>query len=226
MTALLFDSSTGFHWTWCARWDKNSSGSQTAETFSVQLMDWKRLPTINANRISLRWISAHDVDALYTIFSNTEVMRYWSRPPLANRNAATELLSEIHDGFHQHTFLKWGVALPDETMIGIVTLFHLDFDNRRAEIGYALDRAHWGKGYMGEALQAVLRHSFGTLDLHRIEADVDPRNNSSIRTLERLGFQREGYLRERWQVSGEIQDALFYGLLRPDWEKIKNELDG
>lgn len=46
---------------------------------------------------------------------------------------------------------------------------------------------------------------------------VDPRNAASIKTLERLGFQREGYLRERWQVSGEIQDAYFYGLLRPEW---------
>ena len=52
------------------------------------------------------------------------------------------------------------------------------------------------------------------------EADVDPRNAASIRTLERLGFQREGYLRERWQVNGEIQDALFYALLRPDWETL------
>jgi ribosomal-protein-alanine N-acetyltransferase len=47
---------------------------------------------------------------------------------------------------------------------------------------------------------------------------VDPRNAASVRTLERLGFQREGYLRERWQVNGEIQDAFFYGLLRPEWK--------
>jgi RimJ/RimL family protein N-acetyltransferase len=52
---------------------------------------------------------------------------------------------------------------------------------------------------------------------------VDPRNAASIRTLERLGFQREGYLRERWQVNGETQDALFYGLLRPDWEALALE---
>jgi RimJ/RimL family protein N-acetyltransferase len=71
---------------------------------------------------------------------------------------------------------------------------------------------------MHEALHALLGFAFDVLDLHRIEADVDPRNVPSIRTLERLGFQREGYLRERWQVNGEIQDALFYGLLRPDWE--------
>ena len=71
---------------------------------------------------------------------------------------------------------------------------------------------------MQETLKAVLNYAFDVLNLHRIEADVDPRNDASVRTLERLGFQREGYLRERWQVNGEIQDAFFYGLLRPDWE--------
>ncbi|MFN2493203.1 MAG: GNAT family N-acetyltransferase [Pyrinomonadaceae bacterium] len=186
-------------------------------------MDWKRLPTINAGRVSLRWISGEDVDALYKIFGNPVVMRYWSTPPLPDRDAAIELLNEIHDGFHQRAFLKWGVVLTDNKLIGTVTLFHLDFDHHRAEIGYALDHAYWGKGYMGEALRAVLNYSFDALKLHRIEADVDPRNEASIRTVERLGFQREGYLRERWQVSGEIQDALFYGLLRPDWEALKRK---
>jgi RimJ/RimL family protein N-acetyltransferase len=71
---------------------------------------------------------------------------------------------------------------------------------------------------MQETLRAVLNYAFEVLNLHRIEADVDPRNAASVKTVERLGFQREGYLRERWQVNGEIQDALFYGLIRPDWE--------
>jgi len=71
---------------------------------------------------------------------------------------------------------------------------------------------------MQETLKAVLAYAFEELNFHRIEADVDPRNAASVKTLERLGFQREGYLRERWQVNGEIQDSLFYGLIRPDWE--------
>jgi len=185
-------------------------------------MNWERLPTINTNRLSLRWISVADVDAFYTIYSNPEVMRYWSTPPLADRAAATKLISEIHDKSRRRELLKWGIALrTDDTLIGSVTLFHPEFTHRRAEIGYALGRAHWGNGYMQETLKAVLAHAFEKLEFHRIEADVDPRNAASIRTLERLGFQREGYLRERWQVNGEIQDALFYGLIRPDWETVK-----
>ena len=70
--------------------------------------------------------------------------------------------------------LKWGIALrSSDKLIGSVTLFHLDFTHRRAEIGYAQGRAYWGQGYMQEALKAVLNHAFEILNLHRIEADVD-----------------------------------------------------
>ena len=187
----------------------------------AKLMNWESLPTIDATRVSLRWMSETDIDALYTIFSNMEVMRYWSTPAIPDRKAAVGILREVHDGFQKRTLLKWGIARrPDDALIGTVTLYNLSFDHRRAEMGYALDRAQWGRGYMQEALRALLGFAFDVLDLHRIEADVDPRNAASIRTLERLGFQREGYLRERWQVNGEIQDALFYGLLRPDWETL------
>lgn len=186
-------------------------------------MAWERLPTIEAGRVILRWISEEDVDALYAIFSNPEVMRYWSTTPLLDKDAATALLTDIHDSFNRRTLMKWGVARRDnDELIGTATLFNLDLTHRRAEVGYALGRAYWGKGYIQEALQALLAYAFGELGLHRIEADVDPRNAASIRTLERLGFQREGYLRERWQVGGEIQDGLFYGLLRPDWESAKH----
>ena len=183
-------------------------------------MDWTHLPTINTRRLSLRPIRAEDVDDFYAVYSDPEVMRYWSTPPLPDREAASKLISEIHEGFERHELLKWGIALrTNEKLIGSVTIFHPDFTHRRSEIGYALARPYWRQGYMIETLNAVLNYAFTELNMHRIEADVDPRNEASARTLERLGFQREGYLRERWHVNGEIQDALFYGLLKPDWQR-------
>lgn len=182
-------------------------------------MDNAQLPIINTSRLSLRWIRVDDVDDFYAVYSNPEVMRYWSTPPLPNKDAASRLIDEIQEGIGRQDMLKWGIALrSNDKLIGSVTLFHIDLTHRRAEIGYAQGRAYWGHGYMQEALRALLNYGFANLNLHRIEADVDPRNAASVRTLERLGFQREGYLRERWQVNGEIQDAYYYGLLRPDWD--------
>ncbi|HEX2165116.1 MAG TPA: GNAT family protein, partial [Thermoanaerobaculia bacterium] len=60
--------------------------------------------------------------------------------------------------------------------------------------------------------------AFGPLALHRLEADVDPRNERSLKALERLGFRREGLLRERYFVAGEIQDSVMLGLLAREWE--------
>ena len=70
---------------------------------------------------------------------------------------------------------------------------------------------------MQEALRALIAYGFGTLNLNRIEADVDPRNAASAKTLERQGFLKEGYLRERWIVGDEVSDSALYGLLQRDW---------
>lgn len=175
------------------------------------------LPTIETERLALRWLRDEDVPHLFEIFSNLEVMRYWSSPPLQDLAGAEALLREIRQYFEARTLFQWGVALKeDDRVIGTCTLSSLSESNRRAEIGYALGRAWWGKGYMTEALPALLRFAFSTLDLHRIEADVDPRNLASLRSVESLGFRREGYLRERYFVNGEVQDSVIYGLLRSE----------
>jgi ribosomal-protein-alanine N-acetyltransferase len=179
----------------------------------------KTLPTITCERVLLRPLRTSDVDAIFTIFSNPKVMRYWSTPPLPDRNSAEMLTKKIVHDVELGSMMKWGVArMSDDTVVGTVTLFHIDLDNGRAELGYALAQESWGQGYMGEALRSLVDYTFNTLNLRRLEADVDPRNGASIRTLERLGFQREGFLRERWHVAGEIQDALFYGLLKREWQ--------
>jgi [ribosomal protein S5]-alanine N-acetyltransferase len=187
------------------------------------MIDSDRLPTIPASRILLRWLTEDDVDALFAIFSDPEVMRYWSTLSMTHRREARQLLEHVHESFRQGSLFQWGVARRiDNLVIGTCTLFHFETDNHRAEIGYALGREYWGQGYMCEALEALLGFAFGVLDLHRLEADVDPRNSSSIRSLERLGFKREGYLRERWRVGGGVQDTLFFGLLRREWTGRKN----
>ena len=75
-----------------------------------------------------------------------------------------------------------------------------------------------GPGLHARSAQRLLDYAFDDLGLHRLEADIDPRNEASARTLERLGFVKEGFLRERWIVADVISDSAVYGLLRREWQ--------
>jgi RimJ/RimL family protein N-acetyltransferase len=186
------------------------------------MLTGEKLPTIEADRVRLRHLEESDTDSLFDIFSDPEAMRFWSWSPFKERAEAAKLLGEIQEFWRQKSLFQWGIALKeDDKIIGTTTLFRLDAKSRRAEIGYILNRRHWGNGYANEALTALLDFAFGKMNLHRVEADIEPRNRGSVKTVERLGFQREGLLRERWIVDGEIQDSLFYGLLEDDWRASK-----
>lgn len=182
------------------------------------MIDGDALPTLEAPRIRLRWLTGDDVDALFAIFSDEQMMRYWSSTPMKGREEAAELLARIHGGFRDKSVFQWGVERKaDGALLGTCTLFNIHRGNMRAELGYCLHSAHWGRGYMGEALAALIDHSFHVLKLRRLEADVDPGNANSLRILDRMGFSREGLLRERWHVGGAIQDSVFLGLLAREW---------
>jgi [ribosomal protein S5]-alanine N-acetyltransferase len=128
------------------------------------------------------------------------------------------LLERVREGFDSKSGFQWGIERKEDgRLLGTCTLFHIDRPNRRAEVGYGLGSAYWRQGYMTEALSVLIRFAFESLDLRRLEADVDPRNERSLGILARLGFRREGLLRERWNVGDEIQDTVFLGLLASEW---------
>jgi RimJ/RimL family protein N-acetyltransferase len=182
------------------------------------VVDTGQLPTLVAPRLQLRWIEPSDLDDLYGVFSDPDVTRYWSHLAWSSPDEATIYLEAIHQGFQQGNLFQWGIALRgDDRLIGTTTLYDIDLAQGRAELGFALARDQWGRRYAREALTVLMAHAFDTLGLRRIEADADPRNLASLRTLEDLGFLREGYLRQRWQVGGELQDSVLMGLLASDW---------
>ena len=175
------------------------------------------LPSIETPGLVLRQVTDTDLPALFEVFSHVEVTRYWSAPPLPHMEAAAELARSIDAGRESGALLQWAVTRRGEDrLVGTCTLASINRTHRRCEIGYALGRAHWGLGIMREALPAVLRFAFESLALHRIEADVDPRNAASIGRLKQLGFRLEGELRERYFMGDEVQDSHIYALLRTD----------
>lgn len=178
----------------------------------------RRLPRLEGPRVVLRPLTLGDAPDLLAVFGDPEVCRYWSTTALRDLAEAEELVRDVESLFRARELFEWGIAeRSGEGVIGTATLFHVTTANRRAEIGFAVGRAHQGRGLASEAVAILIAFAFDSLGLHRLEADVDPRNGPSLRLLERQGFRREGFLRERHFVGGEIQDTVLLGLLRPEW---------
>jgi RimJ/RimL family protein N-acetyltransferase len=177
-------------------------------------------PQLQGKRVRLRGPRNDDADALFALFSDPAVMRYWSRPPMTTLGEAQGLVGEMLDSFEQRSLFNWMVtARDDDSVIGTCTLFRIDPRHRHAEIGYALRSDHWGRGIASEAVALVLDWAFRRLDLQRVEADIDPRNDGSRQLLARLGFSSEGVMRQRFFVGDDATDSEIFGLLAEDWQQ-------
>ena len=175
--------------------------------------------TLQTARLDLHPLEPAHTDAVFAMRSDAQVQRYGSHPPWTERQTAIDYIARNMQAMASGEHAQFAIVRRDDgAAIGTCTLYALDAQCRRADIGYVLLPSEWGHGYAHEANTALLEWGFGTLDLNRVEADIDPRNTASARALERLGFTREGHLRERWIVGGEVCDSLIYGLLASDWK--------
>ena len=189
-------------------WD--NAAMETSEDLGV--------PVLETSRLRLRPYRMDDAEAMFALYSDPRVMRYWSFPAWTERAQASTYLTMALAAMDSGEIFPWAIAdRGSDRLIGALTLFSLHTAQRRAEIGYSLSPDYQGRGLATEALRQGLGFAFDELGLVRIEADIDPRNTSSWRLLERIGFVREGLLRKRWRVNGEICDTAFYGLLEEEF---------
>jgi ribosomal-protein-alanine N-acetyltransferase len=175
-------------------------------------------PIIETPRLILRDIRLEDAQRFFELRSNPEVMKYMDREPFRSIHDAEEMLKDAIEAYRKQAAVNWAItSKDDEKMMGYVCLLKWQKQHFRAEVGYALLPDHQGKGIMSEAVAAVITYGFETLNLHRIEADVNPDNIASIKLLEKLNFQREAYFRENFFFNGKFLDSVIYGLLAQNW---------
>jgi [ribosomal protein S5]-alanine N-acetyltransferase len=174
---------------------------------------------IRTARLELRPLREADVAALFEIYSDPKAMRYWDAPTWKDEERGRVMVArDLALTTREH--LRLGIELTASAeLLGTCSLWNINEQCRRAEVGYILGPRGWGRGYMHEALSALLDYGFAELDLNRVEADTDPGNERSVRLLERLGFAKEGFFRERVIVDGQVSDSAMYGLLRRDWNR-------
>lgn len=173
---------------------------------------------LRTERFVLRPFEDADAQPLLAMRKDPEAIRYWGGEPMRTLADARREIDTIRGWVADERVAYWVIQAHDAPlMLGHVTLFHLDKINRRAELGFFVAREHWGQGIATEACHAVVAHAFGTMEFHRLEADVDPANAPSLALLRKLGFREEGLFRERWRIGGRWCDSVMLGLLAADW---------
>jgi ribosomal-protein-alanine N-acetyltransferase len=176
------------------------------------------IPTIETDRLCLRNFEFEDADDMHAIYADVETMKYWSGAASQSEKETRDLVYRDMKAVKDGLAMFWALELKETgEVIGKCTLWQFSEANRRAEVGYILSRKHWRGGLMTEALTAMIDFAFSDLNLHRLEADSDDKNMASLTLLEKLGFQREGFFRERWYVNETWQHSVMLGLLKQEW---------
>jgi ribosomal-protein-alanine N-acetyltransferase len=180
-------------------------------------------PQLESGRLVLREFTLDDADVISPHFANEEVVRYEDFRPAANIKDVTDIIEWGRNISSNKAGTLWGISRktdgaflgqidyvvrPDNNLIGAT---------HRAEIGYNLTPSYWGNGHISEAMSCAIGFIFNSTEINRIEAIVHAQNSRSLRVLTRLGFHKEGILREYVQCEGEYWDMALLAMLKRDW---------
>lgn len=179
-----------------------------------------KFPVLKTKRLELIEITDEHLIDLYNLFSDEDVIRFYNLGKYTDLSDGQKFVDWYKNRYRDGLAIRWGIALKGKKdIIGTVgynnyTTFH------RANIGYDLQKNYWNKGYITEALEAVVEYGFTVLDINRIEAEVMQGNTASERVLEKLGFTREGVLRQWMLWDDNYYDMSMYSLLKNEYIKV------
>jgi RimJ/RimL family protein N-acetyltransferase len=179
---------------------------------------------ITTERLLLRAFTPGDADAVRAVAGAFEIadMTLSIPHPYALEDAH-KFMALVQGWYKADAKFPMAITLrtAPATLVGCVGLDRHD-PNNRAELGYWIGVAHWGKGYATEASAAVLRWGFESLNLNKIIAHHFGRNPASGRVLEKLGMRREGLFRRHTKKWNGYEDIVAYGILREEFGAHRN----
>lgn len=171
-------------------------------------------PQLETDRLRLREIHKADAENLFAYFSSDEVTRYYGQDSFLRFEQAEDLIGIFAASYEEKKGIRWGIVCKETNeLIGTIGYHLLSPRHRRAEIGYDLNPTYWGKGYASEAVRAAVSYGFDVMRLTRIGAVVFLENDASNKLLVKLGFEREGILRNYMYQNGVAHDTYMYSLL-------------
>lgn len=176
-------------------------------------------PTLETANLRLREIVPADAEAIFRVFADEEVTRYYDLEAFDNLDQARSHIGRQATRYQRGELIRWGICQrANDVVIGSVGV-GIYASSAQGGLGYELARPYWRRGIMSEALTMVIRFSFRTLNLNRLQALVMPGNEASAGLVRKLGFTQEGLLREYAFFKGRYQDLYCFSLLRREWEE-------
>ncbi len=173
----------------------------------------EEFPVLTTKRLLLRRVSQGDAAPLFECYSDPAVMKYLSTP-LENLDAIQGILEDYRDGFTDGVSIIWAVVVRETGLFaGTAGFEEFSFLDGKADTGFSLLSSHQGKGYMTEALGEILRYGFAKMRINRIQTTVVPENISSLKLLEKLGFEQEGHMKLSVFFNNSFHDELIFALL-------------
>ena len=174
---------------------------------------------IETKRLLLRRLDNNDAEEVLGLRGNPETMKYIPRPLAKTIEDALEHIAMIEDKIVYNTGINWGITIKGNLkIIGIIGHYRISPENHRAEIGYMSFPKFNGKGYMSEAIKAVVAYGFEQMNLHSIEAIIDPENIASERVLQKNGFVKEAHILENEYFEGKFWDTVIYSMLKRNYK--------
>jgi [ribosomal protein S5]-alanine N-acetyltransferase len=170
------------------------------------------------SRIIVTDMIVDDVAQYYEWFWESDPQTMTCRP--IKRWEPDKLIAHMQEHFEKRDVLFLSVRTRDESAFaGRITLFDHNEANRSIELGYMLGPPYRGRGLMQEALTLVLAYAFAEMHINKVHAQTGEFNGASIALLERLGFRRDGQLRQHHLFQGKLHDDLIYSLLASEFTK-------
>ncbi len=182
---------------------------------------WKIFPKLETQRLLLNKIEPRHAPDLLAFWGDDAVTEYTDFESYSSMAKIEEIIHGIRSYFEKQGGIRFGIFLKDGGKLIGTCGFNSWVTERgnRGEIGYDLHQNYWRQGYMYEALKEILQYGFQEMKLHRIEADVDPHNVASQKLLEKIGFTKEGCLRDVGYWKGQYWTNWIYGILENEFQQ-------
>ena len=188
-------------------------GSYPGETFFT-------MPPVETERLILRRLELNDAQDIFDYGRDEEVARHVLWEPYESVSECRGYIRTMQRRYRVGDPASWGIQLKSTgRIVGTIGYMWYQEEHSSAEVGYSLARDQWNRGLMTEALTAVIRYSFESLHLNRLEAQHELTNPASGAVMKKCGMQYEGTLRERLRNKGRYVDVALYAILRSDYAR-------